>query len=60
MRINLINNYTNKEQRFAEIEAELTELDEKLKTPERTLDDIIRHIKLLKERIALKREKIKI
>ena len=34
---------------YAEIERQLAELDEILKTPERTLDDIILHIRLLKE-----------
>lgn len=50
MKITLLNTYTNRERRLAEIERQIEELDEKLKTPERTLDDIIRHIELLKER----------
>lgn len=32
-----------------ELVRELEELEAKLKTPERTLDDLIRHIELLKE-----------
>lgn len=50
MKIILLNSYPNKERRLAEIESELAVLDEKLKTPARTLDDIIRHIELLKEK----------
>lgn len=35
--------------RKEEIGRQLSELEEKLKTPERTVDDIVRHILLLKE-----------
>lgn len=35
--------------RKAEIERQLEKLEEKLKSPERTVDDIVRHILLLKE-----------
>ena len=35
--------------RKQQIERELAVLEEKLKTPERTVEDIVRHIKLLKE-----------
>lgn len=50
MKITLLNTYADKQTRLAEIEREIAELDEILKTPARTLDDIIRHIELLKER----------
>ena len=53
MKINLIDTYTDKNIRLAEIEREILSLDEKLKTPARTLDDIIRHIQLLKEKSSL-------
>lgn len=53
MKITLLNTYANNENRLAEIETQLAELDKKLKTPARTLDDIIRHIELLKERNTL-------
>lgn len=35
--------------RKQEIESELKTLEEKLKSPERTVDDIVQHIKLLQE-----------
>ena len=53
MKIELEQNYVDKQYRLAEIENELKMLDEKLKTPARTLDDLILHIQLLKERNAL-------
>ena len=49
MTITLENTYIDSETRKQEIERELEELNKKLKTPERTLDDIVRHIILLKE-----------
>ncbi|MCX4287406.1 MAG: hypothetical protein OSJ68_09020 [Clostridia bacterium] len=39
----------NKAERITEINAELEKLDKKLKKPERTVNDLIRHIELLKE-----------
>lgn len=50
MKITLLNTYTENEHRLAQIEDELEALEERLKTPERTVDDLIRHIELLKER----------
>ncbi len=35
--------------RIKEIERQLSELEEKLKTPQHTVEDIVRHIELLKE-----------
>lgn len=49
MKINLEQTYLGTTSRKEEIELELSKLDKKLKTPERTVGDIIRHIKLLKE-----------
>ena len=53
MKINLLDSYTDKKRRLAEIENELSVLNAKLKTPARTLDDLIRHIQLLKEKSSL-------
>lgn len=39
----------NRAERITEINAELEKLDKKLKKPERTVNDLIRHIELLKE-----------
>ena len=39
----------NQAERITEIDAELEKLEKKLKTPDRTVDDIVRHIELLKE-----------
>lgn len=49
MKINLQPTYLSTETRKQEIERRLFELEEKLKTPERTVEDIVRHIQLLKE-----------
>ena len=49
MSITLEQTYLNTTCRKQEIERELKELEEKLKSPERTVDDIVTHIKLLKE-----------
>ncbi len=49
MKINIEQTYLSATDRKSEIERQLAELDEILKTPERTLDDIILHIRLLKE-----------
>lgn len=49
MIIALEQTYLNTSTRKEEIERELEEIEQKLKSPERTVDDIIRHIKLLKE-----------
>ena len=49
MIIALEQTYLNTTTRKQEIERELEEVERKLKTPERTVEDIVRHIKLLKE-----------
>ena len=49
MKIVLEQTYVRPLTRKQEIERELEELEQKLKTPERTVEDIVRHIKLLKE-----------
>ena len=49
MKITLEQTFLDGKTRKQQIESELAKLDEKLKTRERTLDDIIRHIQLLKE-----------
>ena len=43
-----VNEYMHEEQ-IAELKAELSALEEKLATPARTVEDIVRHIQLLKE-----------
>ena len=53
MKITLLTSYTDKASRIAEIDKQIAELDKKLGTPARTLDDIILHIELLKERNSL-------
>ena len=50
MKINLQPTYLNEELQLEDIQRQLIPLEEKLKTPSRTLDDIIRHIELIKER----------
>ena len=49
MKITLEQTYIRTTTRKQEIECELAELEKKLKTPERTVEDIVRHIQLLKE-----------
>ena len=49
MKINLEQTYLSTNSRKEEIEQELYDLEQKLKSPERTVEDIVRHIKLLKE-----------
>ena len=49
MAITLENTYLNGEARKRELEKELEILEEKLKTPERTLEDIVRHMQILLE-----------
>ncbi len=53
MKITLLTSYSDKAGRLAEINKQIAELDKKLGTPARTLDDIILHIELLKERNSL-------
>lgn len=49
MEITLEHTYLSTAARKIEIERELAVLEEILKTPERTVEDIVRHIELLKE-----------
>ena len=49
MTITLKNTYLDSKTRKQELEAELLKLEQKLKSPERTVDDIVRHIKIVKE-----------
>ena len=50
MKIKLTQTYLDQKTCLADIDRQIAELDKRLKTPERTVDDIIRHIELLKER----------
>ena len=49
MKINIQQTYLSTTTRKEELEQELARIEEKLKTPERTVEDIVRHIQLLKE-----------
>lgn len=49
MEITLEHTYTSTAAHKMEIERQLEQLEAKLKTPERTVEDIVRHIELLKE-----------
>ena len=49
MAITLENTYLNSEARKEKLKKELEILEEKLKTPERTLEDIVRHMQILLE-----------
>ena len=49
MKINLEQTYLGTMTRKEEIELLLSQLERKLQTPERTVEDIVRHIELLKE-----------
>ena len=49
MKINLEKTYLVTTARKEEIERELLKLEQKLKTPDRTVGDIVEHIELLKE-----------
>ncbi len=49
MEITLEHTYTSAAAHKMEIERQLEQLEAKLKTPERTVEDIVRHIELLKE-----------
>ena len=53
MNITLFETHLTKKDRLDEIDRQLSALEEKLKTPERTVEDIILHIKLIKERNSL-------
>ena len=49
MKINLQQTYLSATDRKEQIERELEILEAKLKTPERTVEDLVHHIELLKE-----------
>ena len=49
MKIALEQTFVTVGSRKEEIERQLAVIEEKLKSPDRTVDDIIRHIQLLKE-----------
>ena len=49
MKINFEQTYLSSAAHRLEMERQLAVLEEKLKTPERTVEDIVRHIELLKE-----------
>lgn len=53
MKVILPETYLSDKLNLAAIERELEVIEEKLKTPERTVDDIIRHIELIKLKNAL-------
>lgn len=53
MKTELFTSYASREKQLAEIDRQITELEEKLKTPARTVEDIVRHIQLIKERQKL-------
>ena len=57
MKVELITTYTSTEAQLAELDKQIAEVEEKLKTPDRTVDDIIRHIQLIKERQTLAQTK---
>ena len=57
MKIELFKSYVNQEDRLAELDAKIAEVEETLKTPSRTVEDIILHIKLVKERQSLTKSK---
>ena len=54
MKIVLEHTYAREATRKQEIECELEKLEKRLRTPERTVEDIVRHIQLLKEYRQLK------
>ena len=49
MKIELFESFTSEETRLAELERQIAEVEKKLKTPDRTVEDIILHIRLIKE-----------
>ena len=49
MKITLEQTYLDSTTRKLEIERQLDELEAKLQSPERSVEDIVRHIQLLKE-----------
>lgn len=53
MKIILPETYLNNTLSLSEIERELQEIEEKLKLPTRTVEDIVRHIELLKLKQSL-------
>lgn len=55
MKINIEQTYLNSKARLAEVEKRLSAVEEKLRTPERTVEDIAEHMLLLKEYSRLNR-----
>lgn len=53
MKISLEQNYIDKVIYLARIENELAKVEEILKTPSRTVEDIVKHIQLLKQKTEL-------
>lgn len=49
----LQSSYTDRVRRLIELDRQIAEVEEKLKTPQRTVDDLILHMQLLKERNGL-------
>lgn len=49
MKITLEQSYVSSQTRKQELERQLDELERKLQSPERTVEDIVLHIQLLKE-----------
>ena len=53
MKMELLTSYASEIVRLADVEKQIAETEEILKTPERTVEDIIRHMQLLKERNSI-------
>ena len=53
MKITLTQNYISKEAQLQETERQIAVLEEKLKSPGWTVDDVIKHIGLLKDKKRL-------
>ena len=53
MKVELITSYSSKTKQLAELDRQIAEVEERLKSPERTVEDIIRHIQLVKERHSI-------
>lgn len=49
MKIALLQTFVAESTRKEELERQIAETEEKLKSPERTVEDIVRHIELIKE-----------
>ena len=53
MKVELLTSYTSEAAHLAEVERLIAEIEDKLKTPARTVEDIVLHMQLLKERNSL-------